>query len=75
MLDGSIACLWTHRTFKTAHSKARLLQPKSDEVEEIDKLAEDDALRRRVLLAEIAELFNEGLDLCRRAPLVEVKAA
>ena len=51
------------------------LQPVRDQVEEVDKLTEDDALGRRILLAQVAELLDQSLDLRRGAPLVEVEPA
>jgi hypothetical protein len=51
------------------------LQLESDQVEEVDKLAENEALRRRVLLSQITELLNERFNLRRRFPGVDVKSA
>ena len=51
------------------------MQPERDEVQEVDKLTENDALRGRILHPEVTELLNQCLDLRRRPPFVEVEAA
>ena len=49
--------------FDRTYSEPSLLQPVRDEVQEVDELAEDNALSRRILLPEVAELLYESLDL------------
>lgn len=60
---------------KVPYIEAGLLQPVCDEIQKVDELAKHDALRGCVLPSEIAQLLNQGLDLRRRAPLVEVQSA
>ena len=47
------------------HREARLLQPICDEVQEVNELAEHEALRSRILLPQVAQLLDEGFDLRR----------
>lgn len=49
MFDCRISRLGTHRTLQPAYGEAGFLQAERDQIKEIDKLAEHDALRRRVL--------------------------
>jgi hypothetical protein len=75
VLDGSVTRLRAHGTLEPTNHEARPLEPKGDEIQEIYKLAEDDALCRRVLHAEVAEFFHKRLDLRARAPSIKIKAA
>lgn len=56
-----------------AHFEARSLEAISNQVEEVDELAEHQALRRGVLHAQVAQLLDERLDLGRRPPCVQVE--
>ena len=57
------------------HRKASTLQPERDQVQKVDKLAEYDALRGRVLIAQIAQLFYERFYFRTRSPRVDVQTA
>ena len=57
------------------HREPSTLQPKRDQVQKVDKLAEYNALRGRVLTAQITQLFYKGLYLRTRSPCVNVQTA
>ena len=57
------------------YRKASTLQPERDQVQEVDKLAEHDALRGRVLIAQIAQLFYERFYFRTRSPRIDVQTA
>lgn len=42
---------------ESSHRKARTLQPERDQVQKVDKLTEDNALRGCVLITQIGQLF------------------
>lgn len=73
MLDSRVPCLRRHRSLQATHLEPRALQPIRNEIEEVNKLAEDETLGRRVLQPEIAQLLDERLDLGRRPPRVQVQ--
>ena len=50
------------------YRKASALQPECDQVQKIDKLAEYNALRGRVLIAQITQLFYERFYFRTRSP-------
>ena len=58
---------------RTTYCETSLLQSVGYQIQEVHKLAEHDAFGSRVLLAEVTEFLDEGLDLRRRPPLVEIK--
>lgn len=57
--------VWTYH-------KARPLQPKRDQIQEVHKLAKHDAFRRRFLPPQISQLLHQRLDLRARPPCVNV---
>ena len=63
MLNGSVTRLWTHGTLQAADGKSSLLQPIRNQIQEIHKLAKNNALCRRVLSLEIGELLDESFYL------------
>jgi hypothetical protein len=65
VLDGRVALLRGHATFKAAHIEAGALQAESNEVKEGDKLRKDERLERAVPAAQLLELLDERLKLGR----------
>src|ERR1700742_4928187 len=57
------------------YRKASTLQSERDQVQEVDKLAKNNALRGRVLIAQIAQLFYERFYFRTRSPRVDVQTA
>ena len=53
---------------ESSHREARPLQAERDQVQKIDKLAEYNALRGRVLIAQITQLFYERFYFRTRSP-------
>ena len=70
----SVPSLWSHVTLQPGNLEPSQLQSSRNEVEETRKLAKDQTLDAVVLRLELAELLDERLDLCRRAPLARVDA-
>ena len=73
MLDRSIPSLGRHRTLKPTNRKPSFLQPKRNQIQKVDKLAEHDALRRSILQPEVAQLFHKSLNLRRGSPIVQIQ--
>lgn len=44
---------------ESSHREASTLQAERDQVQKVDKLAEDNALRGCVLIAQVTQLFYE----------------
>ena len=61
--------------FRARYLESSVLESERNQIQEVYELAEHDTLRRRVLLAEVVQLFHECLDLGRRTPLVQVNSA
>ena len=57
---------------RTRYLESSILEAECDQIQEVYELAEYDALRRRVLLTEVTQLFHKRLDFGGRAPLVQI---
>lgn len=60
--------------FDVTYIEARALQSERDEVQEINELAEYDALGRRILVAQFRKLFNQRLNLGRGSPCINIES-
>ena len=49
------------------------MQAICDQIQEIDKLTEYDALNRRILIAEIDQFFDQSFNFGRGTPLVYIE--
>ena len=75
MADRAVACLGRHVALQAADAEPGALQAEGDEIEEVDKLTEHQALDRAVRqLAQLGKFLDERLDLGARAPAAQVDA-
>jgi len=59
----------------TTHGESSFLQSICDQVQEVHKLAENDAFGRSVFHSQITQFLHESLDLRRRTPGLQIQAA
>jgi len=73
VLNGCVSGLRGHRSFETAYIEPGSLEPKGNQVQKVDKLAEHDAFCRRVLETQVRQLFDQRLNFGGRCPSIEVE--
>jgi hypothetical protein len=70
VLNGRITLLRSHATLQTTNVESRTLKTECNQVQEGDKLGEDERLDGAVLAAQSLKLLDKSLELRRRLPVL-----